>query len=177
LVALSPVPDSTTIEQIVELRRVLRSVPDPDDQARLRRVIRQMRLGLDVGVPKHRAAELLGITPQALERWTRSGKLPTIRKPGSSRELIEREPFLRILSEVRDLRASGEKRPMAKAMNALQERGRLKPRVRPNQSADELRYEFHHTTPADRVRQAVILSRTAHKMAVRAHARRQGIAK
>lgn len=165
--------DTDTIEQIVDLRRVLGAVSAPEDRHRLSGVIRQMRHGLAVGVPKHRAAALLGVTPQALERWIAEGRIPTLHKPGSTRALVERDAFIALLAEVRELREAGDRRPMAKAIRHLEERGELKGRLRPNQSARELRFDFERTTPQDRLRIAVALSKTAHVMAARGRVRQE----
>lgn len=165
--------EAQTVEQIADLRRVLVSLEDRPERIRLGSVIRQMRAGVDAGIPKRRAAELLGISPQALERWVRAGSIPVMRKPGSSRELIDRDPFIRLLVEVRSLREAGHQRPVAKAIRTLEQRGHLVTQRRPNQSANELRWEYLHTTPYQRLRNAVVLSTTAHALAARARARRQ----
>lgn len=164
-------PDIATIEQIVDLHRIRPSVTAPEDRQRLSRVIRALRAQLAGGVPKHRAATLLGISPQALERWIRANEIPTTRTPGSSRELIDRDALIELVAEVRLMQEAGERRPVGKAIAALRERGRLRRRPLPNQPARELRYEYTHSTPAQRVRAAVTLTQTAHTMA--AHARRR----
>ncbi len=151
----------------MDLQRVRTAVRDPEERRRAARVIRQLRARLDVGIPKHRAAEALGISPQALERWVRAGALATVTRPGSSRELIERDALLRLAAEVR--RHEGEARPVAAAITALGKR--LAPKPRPNSPARELRYEYLHTSPADRLRTTVTLSETLHAMAARARER------
>jgi hypothetical protein len=165
--------DARNVERIVDLRRVMGAVGSRAEQRRLTAVIREMRSDLDVGLPKRRAAALLGISPQALDRWIGEGLVPTLRKPGSSRELVERDALIRLLGEVRGLREAGEKRPVAKALRDLQARGEITRSLSPNQSAQELRYEYLHTTPAQRLRAASVLSRTAHQMAAKAQTRRE----
>lgn len=159
------------VEQIVDLQRVRPAVSVAAERRRLARVIRSLRAQVEVGIPKHRAARLLGISPQALERWVLAGEIPTTRKPGSTRELIDRDALVRLLAEVCALQDAGEQRPVSKAIRTLRTDGRLRPRPRPNQPARELRYEHAHSTPAERVRAAVALSQTLHTMAERARAR------
>ena len=161
-----------TVGQVVALRRVLASLDDPIERRRLARVIRQLRRRLGVAVPKHRAATCLGVSAQALEHWVRAGAVPVTRKPGSSREMIESEAFLAIAEEVERLREAGRKRALAPALKNLTDEGRMPRKLRPNQSARELRFEYLHTTPAGRLRTAIELSHTASALAANARARR-----
>lgn len=157
----------------VELRRVRRTVTDPEGRRRLGCVIRELRASVGVGVPKRRAAALLGVSVQALERWVGSGALPVVRKPGSSRELIDAEALLVVAEEVGRLREQGvERGALAEALRTLQAEGRLPRKLRPNQSAAELRHEYLHTTPAERLRAATELAELASALAGRAKAGR-----
>ncbi len=89
---------------------------------------------------------MLGVSVQALERWVRSGALPVVRKPGSSRELIDAEALLVVAEEVGRLREEGvERGVLADALRTLRAEGRLPRKLRPNQSAAELRHEYLHT--------------------------------
>lgn len=110
---------------------------------------------------------------QALDRWIGAGKIPVVRRPGSSRDLVETEALLLLAQEVAPLRERGESRALAKAIAALAAQGRLPRRMTPNQSAQELRYEFLHSTPAGRLRQAIELSRVGAALAANARARRR----
>ena len=159
--------------QIVALRRVRAAVGLPSERRRLSQVIRQLRRQLGVGVPKRQAAEVLGVSVQALDRWISAGKIPVVRRPGSSRELVEAEALLALATEVVPLRERGVPRALAKGISSLAERGRLPRRLRPNQSAQELRYEFLHSTPVGRMRQAVELSHVGAALAANARARRK----
>ena len=143
------------ITHVVALRSVLTAVEDPSRRRRLARVIRQLRRSLGAGIPKHRAASCLGVSRQALESWVRAGAVPVVRRPGSSRELIERDAVLALAAEIERLRAAGYKRPLGRAVQAVGGRRRL----RPNQPAAELRREYLATTSAGRLRSAVELSR------------------
>ena len=146
------------IEQIVALRRVLATLDDAVERRRLATVIRQLRRQLEVGVPKHRAAACLGVSAQALEHWVKAGAIPVTRKPGSSRELIDSEALLAIAQEVERLREGGRSRTLGKAVKALVDEGRMPRKLRPNQSARELRSEYLHTSPEERLRAAAELS-------------------
>lgn len=165
--------DRQALAHAVELRRVRRTIADPEGRRRLGRVIRELRATVGVGVPKRRAAALLGISVQALERWVGNGALPVVRKPGSSRELIDAEALLVVAEEVARLREQGvERGALAQALRTLQAEGRLPRKLRPNQSAAELRHEYLHTAPADRLRAAVELNEAASALAGRAKAGR-----
>jgi DNA-directed RNA polymerase specialized sigma subunit len=164
---------SEAVAQIVALRRVRSAVESKTERRRLAQVIRQLRRQLGVGVAKRQAAAALGVSVQALDRWIGAGKIPAVRRPGSSRDLVETEALLLLAEEVTPLRERGESRALAKAIAALAARDRLPRRMRPNQSAQELRYEFLHSTPAGRMRQAIELSHVGAALAANAPARRR----
>jgi hypothetical protein len=159
------------VGQIVALRRVLASVEDPVERRRLAAVVRQLRRQLGVGVPKRRAAASLGVSVQALEALVRAGAVPTTRRPGSSRELIDSEALLALAEEVDRRRDSGRERVLAQAVRAVRDAGRMPSKVRPNQPAGELRHEYLHSTPAGRLQAGIALSETAHMLAANARSR------
>jgi hypothetical protein len=161
--------ESEIVRQIVALRRVRSAVRSPAERRRLARVIRQLRRQLGVGVPKRRAAAVLEVTVQALDRWVAAGKIPVVRRPGSSRQLIEAEALLVLVAEVE--RFQGQPRALSKAISSLAARRQLPQRLRPNQSARELRYEFLHSTPAGRMRQGIELSHLGAALAANARVR------
>jgi hypothetical protein len=169
----APATTGETVGQIVSLRRVWDAVESPADRRRLARVLRQLRRQLGVAAPKRQAAACLGVTVQALDRWVAAGRIPVVRRPGSSRELIAADALLVLAEEVERRREQGEPRPLAGAIAALTERESLPRRLRPNQPAHELRYEFLHSTPAGRMRQAIELSELGADLAARAHTRKQ----
>lgn len=159
------------VEQIVALRRVLKYVDEAAERRRLTRVIRQLRRRLGNAVPKHCAAACLGVSAQALERWVRGGEIPAVRRPGSSREMIDSEGLLVIVQEVSQLREAGHARPLSAAIHRLNAEGRMPRRLRPNQPAHELRHEYLHTTPAERLRSGIELSQVGLALAAKARAR------
>jgi hypothetical protein len=147
------------VAHIVALRRVARAVGDPVERRRLERVVRELSRSLGVGVAKRPAAAVLGVTVQALDRWIARGVLPVVRKPGSSRELIDSRTLLALAEEVARLRESGQTRGLlAAAFRELERTGRLPRRLRPNESAHELREAYLNTTPRERLRDVVELS-------------------
>ena len=163
-----PTASVQTLTQVVELRRVRRSLSEHEARLRLGRVIGELRRDVGAAVPKRRASALLGVSVQALERWVASGALPVVRVPGSSRQLIDAEALLVLAEEVASLREQGERRGVvAAALRHLEAAGRLPRKLRPNQSARELRFEYLHTTPAERLRQGIELSELAARLASR----------
>jgi hypothetical protein len=150
------------IAHVLALRRVGRSIADPEELRRLDRVLWELQSSLGVGVPKRRAAAILGVSVQGLERWIGRGLLPVVRKPPSSRDLVAADALVVLAEEVERLREAGRTHAvLATALRAIVHSGRLPRRLRPNQSARELRASFLGTTPAQRLRDAAELSHTA----------------
>jgi SRSO17 transposase len=148
------------VEHVVALRCVAPSVASPRESQRLRRVERELRREIGVGVPKTRAAAVLGVSVTALDKWIARGLLPVVRRPGSSREEIDADALLDLAEEVTRLREAGRMRGvLAAAFRRLAESGRPRPKLRPNQSARELREHYLATTPRDRLREVAELSR------------------
>jgi DNA-binding transcriptional MerR regulator len=162
------------VQRVVALRRVANAVLDPAERRRLERVIRELRREIGVGVPKRRAARLLGVSVQALEPWVERGLLPAVRKPGSTRELLDAETLIVLAEEVGRRREAGETRGVvAASLRELERAGRLPRKLRPNQTARELRREFLATTAQGRLRDVAALSESAVALAAaRAEARR-----
>lgn len=161
-------PNERTLSQIVELRRARAVIADAEASRRIGTVIRQLRRTVGSGVPKRKAAALLDISPQALERWVRCGAIPVTRKPGSSRALIDAEALLAVAAKVTCLRERGETRGVvATALRNLAREERMPRRLCPNQSARELRYEYLHSTPAERLRTAAALAELGVSLAAR----------
>ncbi len=162
------VPLEQSLARVVELGRIREASADPKTRRRLGPVVRELRQALPAGVPKRRAAALLGISVQALDRWIAAGLLPTLRRPGSSRTLVDTEALLLVAAEAETLRERGARQRLAgQALRHLHAEGRLPRKLRPNQSAAELRAELRQTTPAERLRGAVELSELGARLASR----------
>jgi hypothetical protein len=154
------------IEQAVEQLVALRL-------GQLGRVRRQLRRDMGVSVPKRRAAALLGVSVPALERWIRAGRLPVVRRPGSSREEIDSDALVDLATEVTRLREAGRSRGvLAEAFRRLEAEGKARPRL-PGEPGwfpdhtEERRVEFARTTPAERIAEAIELSELATSLASR----------
>jgi hypothetical protein len=140
-----------------------------DDQQAARRLRRAERLVLQEAgpsVPKGRAARLLGVSKTALERWIRSGRLPAARR-SRGREEVEVTAFLDVLEEVRRLRGedSAGPRVVSRAFRRLAQRGLPRPKLRPNQTARELRDAYQRSSPVERLGETAELSHAATALA------------
>lgn len=141
-----------TIDWAVSLRRIAGAVSDPLERQRLNRVTRGLQREIGISVPKTRAAVALGVSVNALERWIAADRLPTVRRPGSSREEIDADALLDLAVEVGRLREEGvERGVLAAAFERLAAEGKPRPRLRPNMPAHELRADFLRSTPLERL--------------------------
>lgn len=147
------------IEAATSIRLAATAVDDPRVARRLRRAERLVLQEVGPSVPKRRAAALLGISVTALQRWVRSGRLPVVRRPGG-REEIDAGALLDVVEEVRRIREAWDvpRAPVARAFRRLATRGLPRRKLRPNQSARELRAAYLRTTPVERLREAAELS-------------------
>lgn len=171
-------PRKTEIEhaarRVVALRRIAPAVSDPRERRRLDRLLRDSRRELGFTIPKTRAAALLGVSVNALERWIEAGRLPTIRRPGSAREEIDADALVELAVEVERLREEGvERGVLARAFERLAVEGKPAARLHPNMPARELRADFLRSTPLERLRTGAELSYVATLLAGRARARRR----
>jgi hypothetical protein len=158
----------------VALRCAATAVTSPVERKRLKRVERELRREVGVGVPKTRAAAVLGVSVTALDKWILRGSLPVVRRPGSSRAEIDADVLLALAEEVTRLREVGRTRSvLAAAFERLAQRGAAGPPPRPNQSALELREQYLRTTPSDRLREVAELSRMLTGLAARGRAARR----
>ena len=163
-----------TVAHVVALRCAGPAVTDPRERQRLKRVERDLRREIGVGVPKTPAAFVLGVSVTALDKWIARGRLPVVRRPGSSRQEIDTDALLDLAEEVTRLREAGRTRGLlAAALERLEGVGKPRPRFRPNQSARELRENYLRTTPRDRLREVAELSRILTSLAARGTAARQ----
>ena len=153
------------LRQIVELRRVAAAL-EPPAADQIWRLARELRLELDDSVPKLPVARALGISVKALDRWVTLGEIPTLRRPGAGRSRVETDAVLDLLQEVTDLRRAGVTRGViAAAIGRLRDQGRLRRKLRPNQSSAELRRAYRTTTPLERLRIAAELSSVQTRLA------------
>jgi hypothetical protein len=169
-----PLRVERTIEHVISLRRAGAAVGDEGERRRLKRVERELQRAIGVGVPKTRAAAVLGVSVTALDNWIARGRLPVVRRPGSSREQIDPDALLDLAEEVTRLREDGQTRALlATAFERLAQDGRPRPKLRPNQPPRELREHYRRTTPTDRLREVAELSRVLTALAARGGAARQ----
>ncbi|MCP9485380.1 MAG: hypothetical protein MSC30_05945 [Gaiellaceae bacterium MAG52_C11] len=163
-----------TIERAVALRRVGEVVTEPRERKRLARVERELRRETGVSVPKTRAAAVLGVSVNALERWIAAERLPTVRRPGSTRAEIDADALLDLALEVERLREEGvERGVLSAAFERLAKEGKPQRRLRPNMPARELRAEYLSTTPLVRLQTGAELSRVGWMLAEIGRKRRE----
>lgn len=154
---------------IAELRLALRETRDRGVRGRVRRVERSLRDALGPSVAKRPAANALGVSVTALDKWVDRGVLPVVARRSSSRLELETGPLLELVDEVIRLRAGGlERGVVAQAARRLgwsdDPGGRrvLSEEVaalpRPNVPVRELREHYERTTPEQRVAEAARLS-------------------
>jgi hypothetical protein len=164
------IPTGDLVSSILQLRAAIRKTREPGTRAALRSIETDLRKLLGPSVSKRVAARALGVSPTALERWLGRGRLPLVRKNGSTRLELETGPFLDLAERVAALRSQGRRRPLSAAFASLgwsddpdgpQILSEAVARLpRPNVSARELRERFRTTTPEERVRQAAALCRS-----------------
>lgn len=146
------------LRQVVDLRRVAASL-DPPTRDHIWRIARELRLELGDSVPKLPAAQALGISVKALDKWVAKGAIPALRRPGAKRSQVETDAILDLLEEVIDLRQAGvASGVIAAGIARLRELGRLRPKLGPNRSPAELRRTYQTTTALERLRTAAELS-------------------
>jgi hypothetical protein len=147
------------IEAATSIRLAAAALDDALAVRRLRRAEQLVLREVGPSVPKRRAAALLGISVTALQRWIRSGRLPVVRRVGG-REEIDARALLDVVEEVRRTRdeADDPRTPVARAFRRLSARGLPRRKLRPNQSAAELRAAYLGSTPPERLREAAELS-------------------
>lgn len=142
-----------------------------DDARPLRRAEVRIREELGGSVPKSVAADVLGVSLTALDRWVEAGRVPAVQRRGG-REEIAAEALVDLATATAPLRAAGVRRGIvSQALRALAAQGLPRPRLRPNESADELWASYRTTTPVERLREAAELSLAATTLAAYGAAR------
>jgi hypothetical protein len=154
---------STSASRLTETALAVRQAraSASDERSRRRLQLAEVRLRNELGgsVPKSVAARVLGISGPALERWVDARRLPAVQRPGG-REEIDAEVLLDLAVEVEALRESGwRRRVVAEALGRLERRGLPRRRLRPNESAAELRAGYSAATPVERLHETAELSR------------------
>lgn len=163
------------LEPIVRIRLLLEQVRDPAVREELRTVEVRLRRQLGASVPKQTAAQLLGVSVTALDRWIDRGCIPVVaRNRGTSRLGVETEPLLALATAVWRLRREGlERGLLSAALRELGWRARGRRLVfwsdvarlpRPNVSLDELQLQYRESTPEERVRQLAALNRSTNEL-------------
>lgn len=154
------------IDAAAELRLAAAAVDDERACRRLRRAERLVLWDVGPGVPKRRAAALLGISVPALQRWVALNRLPVVRRPGG-REEIETGALLDLVEELRRGREEGasSRGAISRALARLEARGLPHRKLRPNQPATELRRAYERSTAAVRLRETAELSLAATSLA------------
>lgn len=160
--------------RLVALRRIAPAVSDPDASRRLARLARDLRRELGFSIPKTRAAAILGVSVNALDRWIAAGRLPVIRRPDSARAEIDADALVEVAVEVERLRDEGvERGVLAAAFARLEAAGKSLGRPRPNMPARELRAEFLRTKPEERLVTGAEMSYAGGILAAYGRARRE----
>jgi hypothetical protein len=172
------------LQDVLDLRLAAHGAADERRQ-RLEAVARRRRQELGQSVPKGKAAAVLGVSVTTLDKWIERGALPVVRRAGSARVEVEADALLELAVEVQRLRDAGRRRGLL--AHALRRLGwsvplrRADPAKTPEPAAmgmpgyfpDPLRgwrADFEGSTAADRVAQAISLSRTATRIAAAAKA-------
>ena len=163
----------SSLHDVVDLRVALRARTQWLE--RVESVARRRRAELDRTVPKRRAAEQLGVSVPTLDRWIKRGRIPTGQRPETGREELVTGPLLELAVEVELLRGSGVRHPLQQAIERVEERDRERGVTRglpmgvrgfyPDQRLDR-RHDFETLTEAERVTQAIELSKVGTRLAV-----------
>jgi DNA-binding transcriptional MerR regulator len=149
------------LADVVELRTLAQASSDPSLRARLDQIADRRS---EESVPKTRAAQALGVSLNALDKWIRRGAIPVERRASSSRQEVQTRAVVDLAVEIRGLRETGRTSALlatalARMAAPMGARGFF-----PDQ-ARERRRELRLLTPAERVAQAIKLSRSATRIA------------
>lgn len=165
------VPTYQLLKPVVDLRLALQQTRDAGIRSQLRAVETQLREQLGPRTPKGVAAQLLGVSDTALDKWIKKGYLPAVLPHGGGTRLgVETLPLLELATEVGNVEREDILRGrIARAVRKLGWVPYGKPYIlsfdharlpRPNMTAVELRYEYLRSTPAQRVAQLASLNRS-----------------
>jgi transposase-like protein len=116
-------PEEALAGALVALRGA--NLSDPADvRAAVDEATRELEGGLagKSHYSKAEAARLLDVSAPTLDKWVRSGLLPTQDAPGSKRKMIPSHPLLDLAAEVKELRRLGRNRGLlAEALSRLEQ--------------------------------------------------------
>jgi hypothetical protein len=151
---------------VVELRSLARASPDRELRARLGQIADRRSEEIGPSVPKTRAAQVLGVSLTALDTWIGRGAIPVARRASSSRLEVETKTLVDLAIEIRALQAAGHTRALlATALSHIAPAAVMGTRAFFPDQAEERRKELVSLTPAERVEQAIRLSRSATRIA------------
>lgn len=103
------------VDGIVRLRRAERI---PDAAPDVSPVLRDLEARLGPTLSRSRAAQILGVSQTALDRWVAAGQIPIVLTPGGRRE-VPRQLIVELSESIDELRRAGRARhPLAAALAA-----------------------------------------------------------
>jgi hypothetical protein len=106
------------VDGIVKLRRAERI---PAAARHVSPVRRDLEARLGPTLSRSRAAQILGVSQTALDRWVSAGQIPIVLTPGGRRE-VPRQFVIELREAIGELRGSGSRRhPLASALAARRE--------------------------------------------------------
>src|SRR6476659_1949527 len=106
------------VDGIVRLRRAERI---PDAAADVSPVRRDLETRLGPTLSRSRAAQILGVSQTAFDRWAVGGQIPIVLMPGGRRE-VPRQFVIELRESIDELRRAGNaRRPLAAALAARRE--------------------------------------------------------
>ena len=101
-------PTTRTLSNVIDLRTAREDLPD-EKRASVDRVLEDLRQDLGETVTKTNAAQVLGVSTQALDKWIKKGLLSAV-KGANGREQIPRDDLEELAETVNALRDLGQNR-------------------------------------------------------------------
>jgi hypothetical protein len=105
------------VDRIVKLRRAERI---PAAAADVSPVRRDLELQLGPTLSRSRAAQILGVSQTALDRWVAAGQIPIVLTP-SGRRQVPRQFVVELREAIGDLHGQSSRHPLAAALAARRE--------------------------------------------------------
>jgi hypothetical protein len=113
----SVIESKRLVDGIVRLRRAERI---PAAAADVSPVRRELEASLGATLSRSRAAQILGVSQTALDRWVRAGRIPIVLTPTGRRE-VPRQLVVELREAIGELRGRGRRHPLATALAARRE--------------------------------------------------------